>query len=68
MIRSLDDAVKDYVAPIQLYETSELVSLFETPHNRTITGTISAADERLEARCGANQTGPIAPAPSRANG
>src|SRR5712664_3592842 len=37
MIRSLDDAVKDYVAPIQLYETAELVSLFETPHNRTIT-------------------------------
>ncbi len=37
MIRSLDDPVKDYVAPIQLYETSELVSLFETPHNRTIT-------------------------------
>src|SRR5437773_639803 len=37
MIRSLDDPVKDYVAPIQLYETSELVYLFETPHNRTIT-------------------------------
>src|SRR5438094_4811937 len=37
MIRSLDDAVKDYVAPIQLYETSELVYLFDTPHNRTIT-------------------------------
>src|SRR3989449_2220716 len=37
MIRSLDDRVKDYVAPIQLYETSELLSLFETPHNRTIT-------------------------------
>src|SRR5467141_2975835 len=37
MIRSLDDPVKDYVAPIQLYETSELVVLFETPHNRTIT-------------------------------
>src|SRR5467141_159748 len=37
MIRSLDDPVKDYVAPIQLYESAELVYLFETPHNRTIT-------------------------------
>src|SRR6267378_605871 len=37
MIRSIDDPVKDYVAPIQLYETSELLFLFETPHNRTIT-------------------------------
>src|SRR5467141_2272013 len=37
MIRSLDDLVKDYVAPIQLYETGELAFLFETPHNRTIT-------------------------------
>src|SRR6266404_1097005 len=37
MIRSLDDAVRDYVAPIQLYETGELVFLFETPHNRSIT-------------------------------
>jgi len=37
MIRSIDDPVKDYVAPIQLYETSELLVLFETPHNRTIT-------------------------------
>src|SRR6267142_2693705 len=37
MIRSLDDPVRGYVAPIQFYETSELVSLFETPHNRTIT-------------------------------
>jgi CubicO group peptidase (beta-lactamase class C family) len=37
MIRSIDDLVKDYVAPIQLYETSELLVLFETPHNRTIT-------------------------------
>src|SRR5712664_2777474 len=37
MIRSIDDPVKDYVAPIQPYETSELLFLFETPHNRTIT-------------------------------
>src|SRR6266850_377536 len=37
MIRSIDDPVKDYVAPIQLYETSELLFLFETPQNRTIT-------------------------------
>src|SRR6266403_1719300 len=37
MIRSLDDTVRDYVAPIQIYETGELVFLFETPHNRSIT-------------------------------
>src|SRR5437762_13124139 len=37
LIRSIDDPVRDYVAPIQLYDTSELVYLFETPHNRTIT-------------------------------
>jgi CubicO group peptidase (beta-lactamase class C family) len=49
MIKSVDDAVRDYVAPIQLYATAstinksdrlhtpDLLFLFETPHNRTIT-------------------------------
>jgi CubicO group peptidase (beta-lactamase class C family) len=37
MIRSLDETVRDAVAPIQVYGKSELVYLFETPHNRTIT-------------------------------
>jgi CubicO group peptidase (beta-lactamase class C family) len=37
MIRSLDDVVRDYVPPIQVYDTAELLYLFETPHNRTIT-------------------------------
>ncbi len=49
MIRSIDDPVYDYVAPIQLYNplpaanksdrlgAPDLVSLFETPHNRTVT-------------------------------
>ena len=49
MIRNIDDPVRDYVAPIQLYPplpignksdrigTPDLLSLFETPHNRTIT-------------------------------
>ena len=49
MIRSIDDPVRDYVAPIQLYDPNpsgnksdrigkpDLLFLFETPHNRTIT-------------------------------
>ena len=49
MIRSIDDPVHDYVAPVQLYDplptanksdrlgAPGLVALFETPHNRTIT-------------------------------
>src|SRR4051812_42658386 len=49
MIKSIDDPVRDYVAPIQLYEPNpagnksdrigrpDLLFLFETPHNRTIT-------------------------------
>lgn len=49
MIKSIHDAVKDYVAPVQLYTplstgnksdrlgTSDLLFPFETPHNRTIT-------------------------------
>src|SRR5260370_30087231 len=48
MIKSVDDAVRDYVAPIQLYapssttnksdrlNTPDLLFLFESPHNRTI--------------------------------
>jgi CubicO group peptidase (beta-lactamase class C family) len=49
MINSIDDPVRDYVAPIQLYNplgignkadrlgTPDLLFPFETPHNRTIT-------------------------------
>jgi CubicO group peptidase (beta-lactamase class C family) len=49
LIRSVDDTVREYVAPIQLYSPapagnksdrmggSDLLYLFETPHNRTIT-------------------------------
>src|SRR3979411_1371926 len=49
MIKSVDDAVKDYVPPIQLYappsttnrsdrlNTPDLLLPFESPHNRTIT-------------------------------
>ncbi len=41
MIRSIDDPVRDYVAPILPYVAgearSELLYLFETPHNRKIT-------------------------------
>jgi CubicO group peptidase (beta-lactamase class C family) len=49
LIKSLDDVVRDYVAPIQLYEpvtlgnkadrlgAPDLLRLFETAHNRTIT-------------------------------
>ena len=49
MIRSIDDTVREYVPPIQLYNPlpvlnmsermagSDLLYLFETPHNRTIT-------------------------------
>jgi CubicO group peptidase (beta-lactamase class C family) len=49
MIKSIDDTVRDYVAPIQLFSPSpagnksdriggsDLLFLFETPHNRTIT-------------------------------
>jgi CubicO group peptidase (beta-lactamase class C family) len=49
MIKSIDDPARDYVAPIQLYNppaiankadrlgTSDLLYLFETSHNRTIT-------------------------------
>ncbi len=49
LIRSVDDAVREYVAPIQLYSPapvgnksdrmggSDLLYLFETSHNRTIT-------------------------------
>jgi CubicO group peptidase (beta-lactamase class C family) len=49
MIRSINDTVREYVAPIQLYVplaagnksdrlgAPDLLSLFETPHNRTIT-------------------------------
>jgi len=49
MIKSIDDPVRDYVAPIQFYDPapernksdhlgrSDFLYLFETPHNRTIT-------------------------------
>jgi CubicO group peptidase (beta-lactamase class C family) len=49
MIRSVDDAVRDYVPPVQLYtppsttnksdrlNASDLLFPFESPHNRTIT-------------------------------
>jgi CubicO group peptidase (beta-lactamase class C family) len=49
LIRSIDDAVKDYVPPIEPYDLSpprdksdrlgkpDLIALFDTPHNRTIT-------------------------------
>jgi len=49
MIRSIDDTVRDYVAPIQLYNplppanksdrlgAPDLLFPFDTPHNRTIT-------------------------------
>jgi len=49
MIRSLDNPIRDYVPPIQVYNplpavnksdrlgTPDLLFLFETPHNRTIT-------------------------------
>jgi CubicO group peptidase (beta-lactamase class C family) len=49
MIKSINDTVRDYVAPIQLYSplatgnksdrlgTPDLLFPFETPHNRTIT-------------------------------
>ena len=49
MIRSIDDTAREYVAPIQLYNptpagnkadrmgTPDLLDLFDTPHNRTIT-------------------------------
>src|SRR5437867_7006272 len=49
MIRSVDDIARDYMAPIQLYNPSpmsnradrlgspDLIDLFDTPHNRTIT-------------------------------
>ena len=49
LIRSVDDTVREYVAPIQVYNPipainksdrlngSDLLYLFETPHNRTLT-------------------------------
>jgi CubicO group peptidase (beta-lactamase class C family) len=49
MIRSIDDTAREYVAPIQLYNPlpmgnradrmrqPDLIDLFDTPHNRTIT-------------------------------
>ena len=49
MIKSIDDPVRDYMAPIQVYDPNpaanksdrigkpDLLFLFETPHNRTIT-------------------------------
>ncbi|MGZ5072118.1 MAG: serine hydrolase domain-containing protein [Usitatibacter sp.] len=49
MIRSLDDPVRDYVPPIQVFDPSnagdkserlgraDLIDLFDTPHNREIT-------------------------------
>ena len=37
MIRSLDDAVRDYAPPIQVQGQTQLLYLFETAHNRTIT-------------------------------
>jgi hypothetical protein len=50
MIRNIDDTAREYVAPIQLYNptpagsnradrmgTPDLLDLFDTPHNRTIT-------------------------------
>src|ERR1700674_562859 len=49
MVNSINDTVRDYVAPIQLYNplgigsradrlgTPDLLSAFETPHNRAIT-------------------------------
>src|SRR5258708_11593236 len=49
LIKSIDDPVRDYVAPIQVYDAApernksdhlgrpDFLYLFETPHNRTIT-------------------------------
>src|SRR6267154_1674571 len=49
LIKSIDDPVRDYVAPIQVYDAApernksdhlgrpDFLHLFETPHNRTIT-------------------------------
>ena len=37
LIRSIDDLARDYVPPIVVDGESELVYLFETPHNRRIT-------------------------------
>ena len=37
LIRNIDDLVRDYVPPIVVNGESELLYLFETPHNRTIT-------------------------------
>ena len=37
MIRSLDEPACDYVPPVQVYGKPELLYLFETAHNRTIT-------------------------------
>src|SRR5262245_43707752 len=48
MLRSVDDIARDYIAPIQLYNSSpmsnradrlgspDLIDLFDTPHNRSI--------------------------------
>jgi CubicO group peptidase (beta-lactamase class C family) len=37
LIRSIDDRARDYVPPIAVQGSSELLYLFETPHNRQIT-------------------------------
>jgi CubicO group peptidase (beta-lactamase class C family) len=37
LIRSIDDLVRDYVPPIVVDGETELLYLFETPHNRRIT-------------------------------
>jgi CubicO group peptidase (beta-lactamase class C family) len=37
MIRKLDDPVRDYVPPIQVQGSKDLLYLFDTPHNREIT-------------------------------
>jgi len=37
LIRSIDDLVRDYVPPIVVDGDTELLYLFDTPHNRTIT-------------------------------
>jgi hypothetical protein len=81
MIRSIDDPVRDSMAPIQLYDPNpavnksdrigkpDLLFLFETPHNRTITWDHCCGRPATgRARCGASPTGPTGPPPTRPNG
>ncbi len=81
MIRSIDDTVRAYVPPIQVYNpapaanksdalgTSDFLYLFDTPHNRTITWDhLLRQTSDWEGTLGASPTGRIAPATSRPSG